>query len=104
MADRISAAPCRAGGVSFQGIRIIKLFAWERDFMSKIDKSRRNEMRSLRSYMVSPIGVAVSELDPTRLSSAHSVQIASIRKLNLSRCGVMEVQFLMSTLWCVMVQ
>lgn len=36
-----------------QGIRIIKLFAWERDFMSKIDKSRRNEMRSLRSYMVS---------------------------------------------------
>lgn len=38
-----------------QGIRIIKLFAWEKDFMSKIDKTRRNEMRSLRSYMVSAL-------------------------------------------------
>ncbi|CAN0521169.1 unnamed protein product, partial [Scytosiphon promiscuus] len=36
-----------------QGIRIIKLFAWEKNFVSKIDKSRHNEMRSLRGYMVS---------------------------------------------------
>ena len=36
-----------------QGIRIIKLFAWEKDFVSKIDKSRHKEMRSLRGYMVS---------------------------------------------------
>lgn len=36
----------------FQGIRIIKLFAWERNFRTKIDKARRSEMRSLRSYMV----------------------------------------------------
>lgn len=35
-----------------QGIRIIKLFAWEKDFVSKIDKSRSDEMRSLRGYMV----------------------------------------------------
>lgn len=43
-----------------QGIRIIKLFAWERDFMSKIDKSRRDEMRSLRSYMVSESALSLS--------------------------------------------
>lgn len=44
-----------------QGIRIIKLFAWEKDFMSKIDKSRGKEMRSLRSYMVSePVGLCVA--------------------------------------------
>ncbi|CAN0009138.1 unnamed protein product, partial [Ectocarpus sp. 4 AP-2014] len=46
-------------GETMQGIRIIKLFAWERDFMSKIDKTRRNEMRSLRSYMVMMAGVIV---------------------------------------------
>ena len=51
--------PCRAacvlslGSPTAQGIRIIKLFAWEKDFVSKIDKSRHDEMRSLRGYMVS---------------------------------------------------
>ena len=41
------------GSPTEQGIRIIKLFAWEKDFVSKIDKSRHDEMRSLRGYMVS---------------------------------------------------
>lgn len=59
---------CRLPLWYLQGIRIIKLFAWEKDFMSKINKSRGNEMRSLRSYMVSEPGLVVPSFWPRLLS------------------------------------
>jgi ABC transporter transmembrane region len=46
-------------GEIFQGIRIIKLFAWEREFMGRISEARRVEMNSLRSYMVTMAFVIV---------------------------------------------
>jgi hypothetical protein len=49
-------------GEIFQGIRIIKLFAWEREFMGRISEARRLEMLSLRSYMVTMAGVIVQVL------------------------------------------
>ncbi|CAN0428377.1 unnamed protein product, partial [Discosporangium mesarthrocarpum] len=39
-------------GEVMQGMRIIKLFAWEKDFKRKMAEARRSEMRSLRNYMV----------------------------------------------------
>jgi ABC-type bacteriocin/lantibiotic exporter with double-glycine peptidase domain len=37
---------------AIQGIRILKWFAWEDEFMEKIAICRRKELSSLRSYMI----------------------------------------------------
>jgi ATP-binding cassette subfamily C (CFTR/MRP) protein 1 len=40
----------------FSGIKIIKLYAWERSFEAKIRRVRDQEMRLLRQYMLTNIG------------------------------------------------
>jgi hypothetical protein len=40
----------------FSGVKIIKLYAWERSFEAKLRCVREQEMRLLRQYMLTNIG------------------------------------------------
>jgi hypothetical protein len=40
----------------FSGVKIIKLYAWERSFEAKLQCVREQEMRLLRQYMLTNIG------------------------------------------------
>jgi len=39
-------------GEGLQGIRVLKLLAWERDFLKKLEDARGHELRALRSFLL----------------------------------------------------
>ncbi|KAG5191529.1 ABC transporter type 1, transmembrane domain-containing protein [Tribonema minus] len=57
-------------GEVLQGIRIIKLFAWEKNFLGRISEARGAEMASLRGYMIMMAGVIVQWNSVTTLRNS----------------------------------
>ncbi len=49
----------------FSGVKIIKLYAWERSFEEKIRRVRDRELRLLRQYMMTNIGKCVGGFMPS---------------------------------------
>ena len=70
---------------AIQGIRIVKWFAWENQFMDKISEARKQEISSLRSYLIVDALLKINwGLVPTLVGLASFLIHTSILKKELS--------------------